>query len=67
MCRLSGTPPEPTGTHMLIQVSHQVVRERRLADLVTRLELAEAPLQEAHGALGELRELVGLGMYRVAP
>jgi hypothetical protein len=42
-------------------------RHRRLADLVFRLKRAEAALHEAGVAVAELREIVGLGIYRVAP
>jgi len=35
--------------------------------LVARLEVAEAALRQAREGLGELRELLGLRMYRVAP
>jgi predicted nucleic acid-binding Zn ribbon protein len=42
-------------------------RHRRLADLIARLERAEGALHEAGVAVAELREIVGLGIYRVAP
>jgi hypothetical protein len=42
-------------------------RSRRLADLSARLGRAEAALHQAGEAVAQLRELVGLGIYRVAP
>jgi hypothetical protein len=42
-------------------------RHRRLADLIARLERAETALHDAGVAVAELRKIVGLGIYRVAP
>jgi hypothetical protein len=45
----------------------QASRNRRLAELVERLERAEAALENAHVALAAVRELAALGASRVMP
>jgi hypothetical protein len=59
--------PKPTAKTCSTRCRTLLSRRRRVADLAARLERAEASLREAGASIEALRELVGLGIYRVAP
>jgi hypothetical protein len=58
---------QTVGQDLLVRCRTLLSRQRRLGDLVARLERAERALGEAGAAVAELRQLVGLGVYRIAP